>query len=192
MSAWCNKNTMHWMTLTTNNLFLTVLETGKSKIMALADSVSEYPLPGSYMTVCSLYPHKIEGTRVLSGSSLIGAQCHLWGLHPHDLITSQKPHLLLSSHWGLGLSIWMLGKIAPWKKSYDQPRQCIKKQRHYFANKCPSSQSYGFSSSHALMWELDHKEGCVQKNWWFWRSVGGVGEDSWESLGQQGDPTSQP
>ena len=38
--------------------------------------------------------------------------------------------------------------LAPWKKSYDQPRQHIKKQRHYFANKGPSSQSYGFSSSH--------------------------------------------
>ena len=48
--------------------------------------------------------------------------------------------------------------LAPWKKSYDQPRQHIKKQRHYFANKGPSSQSYGFSSSHILMWELDYKE----------------------------------
>ena len=38
--------------------------------------------------------------------------------------------------------------LAPWKKSYDQPRQCIKKQRHYFAYKGLSSQSYGFSSSH--------------------------------------------
>ena len=44
--------------------------------------------------------------------------------------------------------------LAPWKKSYDQPRQHIKKQRHYFANKVPSSQSYGFSSSHVWMWEL--------------------------------------
>ena len=41
--------------------------------------------------------------------------------------------------------------LTPWKKSYDQPRQHIKKQRHYFANKGPSSQSYGFSSSHVLM-----------------------------------------
>ena len=38
--------------------------------------------------------------------------------------------------------------LAPWKKSYDQPRHHIKRQRHYFANKGPSSQSYGFSSSH--------------------------------------------
>ena len=41
--------------------------------------------------------------------------------------------------------------LAPWKKSYDQPRQHIKKQRHYFANKGPSSQSYGFSRSHVWM-----------------------------------------
>ena len=48
--------------------------------------------------------------------------------------------------------------LAPWKKSFDQPRQHIKKQRCYFANKGPSSQSYGFSSSHLWMCELDYKE----------------------------------
>ena len=58
--------------------------------------------------------------------------------------------------------------VAPWKKSYDQPRQHIKKQRHYFADKDLSSQSYGFSSSHVWMWELDHKESWVLKNWCFW------------------------
>ena len=47
--------------------------------------------------------------------------------------------------------------LTPWKKCYDKPRQHIKKQRHHFGNKGPSSQSYGFSSSHAWMWELDHK-----------------------------------
>ena len=45
--------------------------------------------------------------------------------------------------------------LTPWKKSYDQPRQHIKKQRHYFANKGPSGQGYGFSSCHVWMWELD-------------------------------------
>ena len=54
--------------------------------------------------------------------------------------------------------------LAPWKKSYDKPRQHIKKQRHYFANKGPSSQSYGFSSGHVWMWELDYKEGWAPKN----------------------------
>ena len=48
--------------------------------------------------------------------------------------------------------------LTPWKKHYDQPRQHIKKQRHYFANKGPSSQSYGFSSGHVWMWELNYKE----------------------------------
>ena len=55
----------------------------------------------------------------------------------------------------------------PWKKGYDQPRQHIKKQRHYFVNKGPSSQSYGFSSSHVWMWKLDYKESWALKNWWF-------------------------
>ena len=53
------------------------------------------------------------------------------------------------------------------EKSYDQPRQHIKKQRQYFADKDLSSQSYGFSSSHVWMWELDHKESWVLKNWCF-------------------------
>ena len=48
--------------------------------------------------------------------------------------------------------------LAPWKKSYDQPRQSVKKQKHYFAKKGPSSQSYGFSNSHVWMPELDYKE----------------------------------
>ena len=62
-------------------------------------------------------------------------------------------------------------KDASWKKSYDQPRPHIKKQRHYFANKGLSSQSYGFSSSHVWMWEVDHKESWVPKNWCFWTVV---------------------
>ena len=57
--------------------------------------------------------------------------------------------------------------LAPWKKSYDQLGQCIKKQRHY-ANKVPCSQSYGLSSSHVWMWELDLKDSWVVKNWCFW------------------------
>ena len=58
-----------------------------------------------------------------------------------------------------------------WKKSYDQPRQHIKKQRHYFANKGPSSRSYGFSSSHVRMWELGYKESWAPKNWCLWTVV---------------------
>ena len=58
-------------------------------------------------------------------------------------------------------------KDAPWKKSYDKPRWCIKKQRHHFADKGPYSQTYGLSSSQVRMWVLDHKEGWVPKNWCF-------------------------
>ena len=61
--------------------------------------------------------------------------------------------------------------LAPWKKSYNQPRQHTEKQRHYFANKGLSSQSYGFSSSHVWMWHLDHKEAWAPKNWCFWTVV---------------------
>ena len=61
--------------------------------------------------------------------------------------------------------------LAPWKKSCDKPRQYIKKQRHYFANKGPHSQSYGFSSSHVWIWELDHKEGWALNNWCFQTGV---------------------
>ena len=64
----------------------------------------------------------------------------------------------------------------------------LKKQRHYFVNKGLSSQSYGFSSGHVWMWELDYRESWVQKNWCLLNC--GVGEDFWESLGLQGDPNS--
>ena len=57
------------------------------------------------------------------------------------------------------------------EESYDKPRQCIKKQRYYFANKGLSSQNYGVSSSHVWMWELDYKESWVLKNWCFWTVV---------------------
>ena len=65
--------------------------------------------------------------------------------------------------------------FALWKKSYDQPRQHIKKQRHYFAKKGLYSQSYGFSSSHVWIWELGHKESRVQRfdafELWCWRRL---------------------
>ena len=60
---------------------------------------------------------------------------------------------------------------TPWNKSYDQPRQHIKKRGHYFANKGLSSQGYGFFSGHVWMWELDHKESWALKNWGFWTVV---------------------
>ena len=61
--------------------------------------------------------------------------------------------------------------LTPWKESYDQPRQLIKKQRHYFAIKGLSSEGYGFSSGHVWMWDLDYKESWAPKNWCFWTVV---------------------
>ena len=64
-----------------------------------------------------------------------------------------------------------LKMLVPWKKSYDQPRQHIKKQRHYSASKVLSSQRHGFSCSRVWMWELNHKESWALKNWCFWTVV---------------------
>ena len=76
----------------------------------------------------------------------------------------------LPKHCGWRLQPWILKKkkmLAPWKKSYDKLRLCIKMQRHHYADKDLSSQSYGFSNSHVWMWELDHKDGWELKNWCF-------------------------
>ena len=91
--------------------------------------------------------------------------------------------------------------LTSWKESYDQPRQHIKKQRHYVANKGPPGQSYGFSSGHVWMWEVDYKESWVLKNWCFWtvvlektlespldckeiKSVNPIGNQSWIFIGR--------
>ena len=98
--------------------------------------------------------------------------------------------------------------LTPWKKSYDKPRQHIKKQRYYFANKGLSSQSYGFSSSHVRMWKLDHKESWVLKNYCFWtvvletlenpldcketKPVNSKGNQSWVFIGKTDAETEAP
>ena len=79
--------------------------------------------------------------------------------------------------------------LTPWKESYDQPRQHIKKQRHYFADKVPSSQSHGFSSSHVWMWQFGHKESWALENWCFWTVV--LENALVSPLDLQGDQTSQ-
>ena len=61
--------------------------------------------------------------------------------------------------------------FASWKKNYDKPRQHIKKQRHYFAKNVHLVKAMVFSSSHAWMWELDHKESWGPNNWCFWTVV---------------------
>ena len=73
----------------------------------------------------------------------------------------------LQKHCRWWVQPWNLKALPPLKKNYDQPRQHIKKQRHYFADKGPSSQSHGFSSSHVWMWELDYKETWALKYWCF-------------------------
>ena len=95
------------------------------------------------------------------------------------------------------------------KKSYDQSRQLIKKQRHYFANKGPSSQNYGFSNSQVWMWELDYKENWALKNWRFWtltlektlespldckefKPVHPKGNQSWVFIGRTDDEAESP
>ena len=70
-------------------------------------------------------------------------------------------------------------------ESYDKPRQHIKKQRHHLVNKDKYSQSYDFSSSHVQMWELDHTRRLSTEE--LMLSNCGAGQDSWESLGRQGD-----
>ena len=77
----------------------------------------------------------------------------------------------LQNHCRWQLQPWNWKMPTPWKESYDQPRQHIKKQRHHFVNKGPSSQGYGFSSGHVWMWEVDYKKSWVPKNWCFWTVV---------------------
>ena len=76
--------------------------------------------------------------------------------------TGKVPHAG-SRH--LVFPIWLFSSISL------QPRQHIKKQRHYFANKGPFNQGYGFSSGPVWMWELDYKESWALKNWCFWTVV---------------------
>ena len=81
----------------------------------------------------------------------------------------------LQNHCRWWLQPWNKKTLVPWKKSYDQSRQHITKQRHSFADKGPSSQGYGFSTSHVWMWVLDYKQRRMPKNWcfelWCWRRL---------------------
>ena len=70
----------------------------------------------------------------------------------------------LQNHCGQWLQPWNQKALAPWKKIYDKSKQYIEKQRHYFANNCPYSQSYDFSSTHVQIWELDNKKDWALNN----------------------------
>ena len=125
------------------------------------NSASQLPLDSNYNSSLSLQPASL----------------------PHQIHTHTHTHthiLLILFVWRTLTKYKYLGNFfmrmnlrtsTPWKKSYDQPRQHIKKQRHYFAKKGPSSQGYGFSSSQVWMWELDYKESRALKNLCFWTVV---------------------
>ena len=100
-----------------------------------------------------LVPSFMANRRGNSGNSV---RLYFWGLQNH-------------CRWWL--QPWHEKMLTLWKKSYDQHRQHIKKQRHYLVNNGQSSQGYGFSSSHVWMWELDFKESWAPKNWCFWTVV---------------------
>ena len=91
-----------------------------------------------------------------------------WG---NDANSERISFFGLRNHCRWWLQPWNYKMPAPWKKSYSQPRQHIKKQRHCFANKGPSSQCYDFSNSHVWMWALDCEESWASKNWCFWTMV---------------------
>ena len=74
----------------------------------------------------------------------------------------------LQNHCRWWLQPWNSKTLTSWKEGYDQPRQHIKKHRHYSVSNRPSSQGCGFSSSHVWMWELGYKESWATKNWCFW------------------------
>ena len=124
----------------------------------------------------------IRKTNIMASSPITS-----WEIDGETVETVRLYFFGLQNHCRLWLQPWNLKMLAPWKKSYDQPRQHIQKQRHYFANKAQSSQGYGFSNSHVFMWvglwrKLSSEELMLLNC--------GVEKDSWESLGLQGDPTS--
>ena len=87
---------------------------------------------------------------------------------PQSLPASESFPMSQFFTWGgQSTGVLALASVLPKNK----PRQHIKKQRHHFANKGPSSQSFGFSRGHVWMWELDYKESWVPKNWCFWTVV---------------------
>ena len=104
----------------------------------------------------------IQKTKIMASGPITS-----WQIDRETMGTERIHFGGLQNHCRWWLQPWNEKTLTSWKKSYDQPRQHIKKQRHYFINKGPSSQSFGFSSSLVWMWELDYKESWVLKNWCF-------------------------
>ena len=109
----------------------------------------------------------IQKTKIMASSPITSWQIDMETMEA----VREFIYLCFKNHCRWWLQPWNWKTLAPWKKSYDQPRQHIKKQRHYFANKIPSSQSYGFSNCHVWMWELDYEDSWAPKNWCFWTAV---------------------
>ena len=106
----------------------------------------------------------IQKTKIMASSSITS-----WQIDEKTIETvSDFIFFGLQNHCRWWLQPWNSKTLTPWKKSFDKPTQYIKKHWHYFAIKSPYSQSYGFSSGHVWMWELDHKESSTLKNWYFW------------------------
>ena len=108
----------------------------------------------------------VQKTKIMASSSITS-----WLIDGETVETVLTYFSELQNHCRSWLQPWNKKTLVPWKKSYDQPRQHIQKQRHDFANKSLSSHGYGFSSSQVWMWELDDKESWVLKNWCFWTVV---------------------
>ena len=109
----------------------------------------------------------IQKTKIMASGSITS-----WQIDGETMENSDRLYFGgLQNHCRWWLQPWNLKTLAPWKKSYDQPRRHIKKQRQYFTNTGLSSQNYRFSSSHVWMWELDYKESWALKNWCFWTVV---------------------
>ena len=101
----------------------------------------------------------IQKTKIMASGPITS-----WQIDGETVETVRDYFLGLQNHCRWWLQPWNEKTLTPRKESYVQPRQHTKKQRHYFANKGPFSQSYGFSSSHVWIWELDYKESWVPKN----------------------------
>ena len=133
----------------------------------------------------SVWPHRWQPTRLLcpwdSPGKNTGVGCHFllqcMKVKSENEVIQSSPTLSDTTDCSLPGSFvhgLFQARVLEWGAiafSDDQPRQCIKKQRHSFANKGLSSQSYGFSSNHIWMWEWDCKESWALKNWYFWTVV---------------------
>ena len=167
--------------------YLTSMQSTSCKMLGWKNHKLESRLPGPYVDDTTLMAESKE--KLKSFSMKVKEESEKLCLKPDSQKTirimasspntswqiegnSERIYFLgLQSHCGWWWQPWNQKTFAPWKKSYDKPRQNIKSQRHHFADKHSYNQSYGFSSKYVWMWELDRKEGWALKNWCFWTVV---------------------